>query len=330
MNDWINSWNAIYENIEKKWAFMSEVEQEKQVAYLEETAGMLLDKWTELDEKIHELKDPKHDNITFSYFSKGTTFYELEMFEQAARTLKKEKIKGPNDELRRLYLGFAYLFSEQLSDAKETFLFVIQVSQYPSLKHFAHVGLGCVLTREERLDEAIVSFEHANELTSSLDVVYNLGICYYFNEVFHIAKQYLSTYIQQVPDDGEAYFFLGCCHWQEGNTNEAWTSWTTSISLLDSKESLLALAYVCEWHGYHQAAIHCYKRVQEKHTRSVQTLHGLAWNYALLDDKENALSMFHEALQMEPDNESIRFSLIWLKKSWPEILELQLVDESCN
>ncbi|WP_332630160.1 tetratricopeptide repeat protein [Halalkalibacter flavus] len=327
MNDWITSWNAIYENIEKKWTFMSEAEQENQLKYLEEAAGTLLDKWTELDEKINELKDPKKEREpSFSYTSKGTTFYELEMFEQAARTLKKESVNGPNDELRRLYLGFAYLFSEQLEEAKEAFIYIIQVSIYPALKHFAHVGLGCVQTREERLDDAIVSFEKANDLTSSLDVVYNLGICYFYNEVFHIAKQYFLSYIKQVPDDGEAFFFLGCCQWQDGSLDEAWTSWTTSISLLDSEESLLALAYVCEWHGYHQAAIHCYKRVQEKHLGSVNVLHGLAWNYALLDDKTNAIRTFHEAMRVDPNNKNITYSLNWLQKSWPEISELQLVD----
>ncbi len=319
----MSSWNAIYKNIEKKWAFMSEKEQEQQLAYLEETAGSLLDKWTELDEKIHDLKQPKNGRgITFSYFSKGTTFYDLEMFEQAAKTLKKEKVTGSNDEIRRLYLGFSYLFANHFDLAKESFLYLIQVSAYPIITHFAHVGMGCVHTKEERLDEAIASFEKANELTSSNDVVYNLGICYFFNKVFHIAKPYFQDYVEQVPDDGEAFFFLGCCHYEEGELDEAWTAWTTSISLLDSEEALIALAYVCEWHGYHQAAIHCYKRVQEKHVQSVRVWHGLAWNYALLEDKINAVNAFEAAIKLDPGNEKVEQSLNWLQESWPEMSDL--------
>jgi tetratricopeptide (TPR) repeat protein len=323
LNDWLSSWNTIYEKIEKKWALLSDIEQANQIAYLEETAGILLDKWTELDEKIHELKlDGQSMERFVSYHSKGTTYYELDMFEEAARALKKERSTGDKDYLRMLYLGFSFLFSEQLEKAKETFLYVIQVSYVPYLKHFALVGLGCVQTRQQRIDDAIVSFYSANQLTSTNDVVYNLGICYFTNEAFHIAKDYFSAYVEQVPEDGEALFYLGCCQWEAGEREAAWASWTTSIHLLDSKESLLSLAYVCEWHGFHQAAIHCYKRVLEKYVVSANVLHGLAWNYALLDDKENALKAFREALFLDPNNDNVCFSLQWLQQSWPELSEL--------
>ncbi|WP_332693249.1 tetratricopeptide repeat protein [Halalkalibacter lacteus] len=322
MKEWLSSWNTIYEKIEKKWSLLSQSEQANELAYLEETAGMLLDKWTELDEKINELKIDDHStDRVVSYHSKGTTYYELDMFAEAARTLKMESSTGEKDELRRLYLGYAFLFSEQLEKAKETFLYIIQVSYFPYLKHFALVGLGCVQTRQQRIEDAIVSFQNANQLTSTNDVVYNLGICYFTNEAFHLAKDYFASYVEQEPEDGEALFYLGCCQWETGEHDAAWSSWTTSIHLLDSKEALLSLAYVCEWHGFHQAAIHCYKRVQEKYLESVNVLHGIAWNYALLDDKENALKAFREALFLDPNNANVCFSLNWLRQGWPEVSE---------
>ncbi|WP_227936223.1 tetratricopeptide repeat protein [Alkalihalobacillus deserti] len=322
MNEWLSSWQTIFKETEKKWTLMSEEEQKEQINYLEETAGTLLDTWTEMDEKINDLRDVVGKNDLISFRSKGTWLYELEMFEQASDELEKEKTIGEKDLLRRLYLGYALLFSNQMARARETFLYLVQVSPHPHIKHFAYIGLGCVQTQEERVQDAIVSFQSAKQLTLTTDVVYNLGVCYFFEETFHLAEEYFMAYCEEEPEDGEALFFLGCCQWETGKKDEAWASWTTSIHLLKSKEALLSLAYVCEWHGYHYAAIHCYKRIQEKHGETIPTLHGLAWNYALIDNKESALKFFREVLLLDPGNNDIRKSLHWLGDTWTEVHEL--------
>lgn len=326
MSDWLRSWHAIYQDAEKKWALMTATEQKKQLTYLEETAGVLIDQWTELDELLNHLrKEGEQLQSLIRYESLGTTYYQLEMFEQAASELALERAAGDQEELRYLYLGFAYLFSDQLQKAKEKFLFLIQISQSTYIKHFALVGLGCVHIRFERIGDAIEAFECANHLTSTNDVVYNLGVCYFFNEAFHLAQPYFEEYVGRVSDDGEALFFLGCCQWHEGEKDAAWTSWLTSVHLLDSTSALFALAYVCEWHGHHQAAIHCYKRIQAKEDDKAKVLHGLAWNYALLEDKTKAITAFREALSVDPMNKQIKESLLWLSKNWPEVSWEQLV-----
>lgn len=302
---------------------MSSEEQEDQLKYLEETAGALLDQWTELDEKINDLREHLGESTMEPYESKGTTYYQLEMFEKAVEELEQERPSGEKDDMRRLYIGFASLFANKLTKARETFLYILQVSRRPPIRHFAFVGLGCVQTQEQRVDDAIASFHSAKELTSTTDVVYNLGICYFHDEAFALAKEYLISYCEEVPEDGEAFFYLGCCQWQLGEKDVAWASWTTSIHLLDSEEALLSLAYVCEWHGYHFVAVHCYRRIKEKHGSSTKVLHGLAWNYALMDDKENALKYFREVLWLDPSNRNIKQSLNWLEETWPEIQNLQ-------
>ncbi|MFC0559915.1 tetratricopeptide repeat protein [Halalkalibacter alkalisediminis] len=322
MNEWLSSWQTIFKETEKKWALMSQEEQKEQLHYLEETAGTLLDTWTEMDEKINDLREEVGRTDSISFHSKGTWFYELEMFERASLELENEKTNGDKDLLRRLYLGFAFLFSMQVAKAKETFLYLIQVSVHPQIKHFAYMGLGCLQTQEERIQDAIVSFEAAKQLTLTTDVVYNLGVCYFYEEAFHLAEKYFMTYCEEEPEDGEALFFLGCCQWENIKKEDAWASWTTSINLLKSTEALLSLAYVCEWHGYHYLAIHCYKRIQEIHGDTIPTLHGLAWNFALIDDKENALKFFRDVLRLDPGNSDIRQSLQWLGATWPEVHEL--------
>ncbi len=320
LNDWLTSWHAIYQDAEKKWPLMTQIDQKKYLCYLEETAGELIDQWTALDELLNHLRaDQAQLHSLLHYHSLGTTYYQLEMFAQAADQLILEKATGEQEEIRYLYLGFAYLFSNQLQKAKEKYLYLIQISQNTYIKHFAFVGLGCVQTRLDCMEDAIESFESANRLTTTSDVVYNLGICYFSIEAFHLAKLYFTDYLRHIPEDGEALFLLGCCQWQEGAREAAWTSWLTSVNLLDSAYALLALAYVCEWHGHHQAAIHCYRRIQTKEHDQANILHGIAWNYALLEDKTNALTAFREALRIEPMNTDIQKSLFWLNENWPEL-----------
>ncbi|NEU31188.1 tetratricopeptide repeat protein [bacterium LRH843] len=319
MNDWITSWHALYKNTKTKWAHLTLDQQEHQLDFLEETAGSLIDQWAEMDELLNQLRLEKEQlQSVISYESPGTTYYELEMFDQAAETLEYEQTNGEHEEMRYLYLGFSYLFSEQLQKAKEKFLYLIHVSRNMYVRHFSFVGLGCTNTRLERICDAIEAFECANRLTTTNDVMYNLGICYFSEEAFHLAKFYFSEYVKNVPDDGEALFYLGCCQWQENEKEAAWSSWLSSVHILDSTHALLALAYVLEWHGHHRAAIHCYKRLLEKNYDLVKVLHGLAWNYALEEDKTKALTLFREALSVDPMNENIRESLLWLQKRWPE------------
>ncbi|TWI58898.1 tetratricopeptide repeat protein [Halalkalibacter nanhaiisediminis] len=320
MNDWLTSWHAIYQKTKTQWPLMTAHNQEKHLRYLEEIAGVLIDQWSELDEMLNHLRvDKEQLDSLVDYHSVGTVYYQLEMFGQAADLLATEKTIGVQDELRQLYVGFACLFSNRLQKAKETFLYLIQVSQHFYIKHFAFVGLGCVHTRLMRIEDAIEAFENAKRLTTTNDVVYNLGVCYFAIEAFHLAEPYLVDYLRQVPDDGQALFLLGCCQWENGAIDAAWTSWLTSVNLLDSVHALLALAYVCEWHGHHQAAIHCYKRIQTKDHDQGNILHAIAWNYALLEDKTNAIKTFREALRIDPRNVNIQKSLFWLSEYWPEL-----------
>lgn len=311
-------WLEVLKETEKKWSLLSKSEQEEKLSYLEETAGMLLDQWIELDEKIQQLETKKDNHFLDTYYtSKGTTFFDIDMFAQAINTLKDEKPTGTEDEIRRLYLGFAYLYEDQFERAKEPFIYIVQVASHPLIKHFAYIGLGCINIRLDQIEEATVYFDKAYRLTSTDDVVYNLGICYYSINMFSLASTFFETYVKNVPEDGEAFFFLGYCYWEEQLYDEAWSAWTTAIHLLNTTEALSALAYICEWHGHHQAAIHCYERVKEKHGTSLDVLHGLAWNMALVGNTDESIQLFRQALSQDSTNENLKKSLSWLSQSDP-------------
>ncbi|MCM3761256.1 tetratricopeptide repeat protein [Alkalihalobacillus oceani] len=317
--DWFTSWHALYQQTEKKWAFLSPNEQKKQLTYLEETAGTLLDEWTQMDELVQKLREEGTEQGELPrYQSTGTVYYQLEMFTKAAETLQTEQAGGDEEDLRLLYTGFAFLFAENEQKAQELFLYLVHAARKKVFQHFAYIGLGCIHARRQCFEEAIVCFERANQLITTADVVYNLGVCYYVQEAFHLAEAYFLDYIEQVTEDEEAYFFLGCCQWLKGDKEAAWVSWLTSIHVAESTTSLLALAHVCEWHGYHQTAVHCYKRIQESEGVEQKVLHGLAWNYALTGEVKKAMVTFRKALQFDPFNSDIRSSIGWLEQNWPE------------
>ncbi len=312
--------------MKKNWGALAEDDRKKRMSYLEEAASELLDLWSMLDERLHDFTSERERLRPYYYRSVGTIYYELEMFERAAQELVKEKAFGEQEEIRLLYLAFSFLFANQLEHAKESFLYVVQTSTERFVKHFSYIGLGCINIRIGKVEEAIHTFELAKQLTPTADVVYNLGICHFAEEAFHIAKLYFHEYVAHVPHDGEAIFLLGCCEWQVGNKDEAWALWLASMQLLDAPDALFALAYVCEWHGHHEAAIHCYKQLQGKKYNEVSVLHGLAWNYALLGRKDEAVASFHQALTIEPTNQSIHQSLAWLdqyssEETWQRLMQ---------
>ena len=98
---------------------MSQNEKATHIDYLEEIAGSLLDEWTEMDEKIALLRNEKQDLEQFlPYQSIGTVYYQLDMFDKAIESFEKERVFGIQEEMRQLYLGYSYLFSEQLTKGK--------------------------------------------------------------------------------------------------------------------------------------------------------------------------------------------------------------------
>lgn len=323
MKNFLSSWYTVYEDSMQRWTQLPSVDKEKRLHYLTTYAGALLDEWIKMDEGIHQLRNNKENLV--HYESKGTYYYSLDMFSEAAAQLATERAIGDEDELRLLYKGFAHLFANELNRAKETFLYVSGTSNNALRKHFAYCGIGCVEVRSGRLDEAIVAFESAKRLTPSDDVVYNLGVCHYFGELFHVAKIYLKQYVQRVPHDGEALFYLGCCEWEAGEKELAWEYLLCAIQLLQTPASLFAFAYVCEWFGHHELAIHSYKQLRQMGENKGKVLHGLAWNYALLQDEQKAIALFKEALLTEKEDDTIYKSLQWLQKNFPEGAWEQLV-----
>ena len=323
-----SKWDLVYQSLKDNWKQLNDAQKKLQLKMLTKASEATLDRWIEMDEKLSELKQEMSqvELEKVSFRSKGTSYFQLNMFQEAINQFmieKKENITNKN--LIELYIGFSQLYLNQFDKAKETFLFIIHMR--PSLleQHFAYVGLGCLHGQQLHFEEAITFFEKAHSLTSSADVVYNLGVCHFQLHEFQLAINYLKKAIEMNPEDGESYYYLGRCYFELHNTTKGFESWITALQIVETKELLISLAYEFEQHGFHLAAVHCYKRLQTLGFREIAIEHGIAWNYGLLNEKKEAKQLFNRLMNWEPANTNIFISYLWLLKTWGEENNFQYI-----
>lgn len=327
MEKWVNDWHTRYWKLKKSLEGKNSI-NDKLYEELASECGALLETWMEMEDKLDDLKELKEEvstkaietNIPLLKKLEGPTYFHLDMFDKAIPLLKKEIAKETKHELiLYLYLGFSYLYEGKINEGKEAFLFVVQTSLNKIEKHFALVGLGCLFGRTHQYEDAIHYFEKAKDLyNDNTDVSYNIGMAYFMLQKYELAIPYFEKIIKNEDEDGEAHFFLGQSYLKLGNETKAFEAWYTALQLLEYKDLLVTIAYEFEVHGYHSAAIHCYKRLEALGFQETWVLHGIAWNTALLDKKEEANSMFHELLSTEENDVNIWISYLWLLSKWDD------------
>ncbi|KYG32890.1 tetratricopeptide repeat protein [Alkalihalobacillus trypoxylicola] len=320
MDQWLQQAEWI-DHLSVNWKDISAVNQKKQVEKLEEFSQSIFDFWTEIEEQLYLLKDQlKPEAFPCDYRSKGTIYFQLDMFPQACEQLQLEKAVGEEEGLRILYLAYSFLYCQQLNKAKEHFLYALSFfksDHHVEITHFCYIGLGCIMVKLEKYDEGIHFFEKANEwLTDNDDVVYNLGICHFLNQSYEHARFYFEKAIENNDQDGEAYYFLGCSLLQCDQRNEGFKAFGHAFHLLKSSEMIIALAYLLEWNGLFKEAIACYKKLLPYEKWKQHSLHGVAWNYGLLNHVDKSLEYFQQLFKVNPTHQAGKHSVEWLNHVW--------------
>ncbi|KGA99110.1 hypothetical protein AJ85_11575 [Alkalihalobacillus alcalophilus ATCC 27647 = CGMCC 1.3604] len=318
MDNWLLENVAWVEELQASWDNQPLSRQREQLAKLENLSNSILDYWVGIEEQLHYFKEHlKNDDEVYNYRSTGTTYFELEMFEKAREHLQLEKETGVKDELRLLYLAYSYLYCDQFIQAKDQFLYLLQLTKDHVIKHHTLFGLACMACKKSKYDEAIFFFEQTKEwLPEDDDVVYNLGICHFLNHSFAHAVRYFYEAIKRNDHDGEAYYFLGCCLIELGERQAGFRALGQALHLLHSTESLLGLAYILEWNGKHEAALDCYKKLHTDGRETEACLHGFAWNYGMLNKRELSLNYFKKLFQLNPTHPTGADSFKWLASIW--------------
>ncbi|OLO42538.1 hypothetical protein BTR23_00530 [Alkalihalophilus pseudofirmus] len=327
----IKQWELMMKQLKNNWQKIGENERKEYINELGKLNEAVLDKWVQMDEELYSLKNEiKNFKDEFTmYSSKGTSFFDLNLFDQAIKEFLTE-IQTNRQPIVKLYLGYSYLYIQNYDKAKEWFLFLIHSKETILAQHFAYVGLGCLMAQQGKYDDAIPYFEKSLTLTNNSDVVYNLGMCHFLQQQPKLAYSYFKEAIELVPEDGEAYYFLGRCYLELECYDQACQTWISGLQLVETKSMLQTLAYEMEWMGYYAGAIHCYKRLLMLGFDDVEIYHGLAWNYGLLDMRQSADKLFMHLIRENPYDPNCWISYLWLLQTWGEHTKFNKVRSYCN
>ncbi|WP_209122625.1 lipopolysaccharide assembly protein LapB [Alkalihalobacillus sp. BA299] len=327
----IKQWEAMIKQLKNNWHKIGENERNEYINELSKLNEAVLDKWVQMDEELHYLKSEikNFTNECTQYSSKGTSYFELNLYENAIEEFLQE-IQSEGHPVVKLFLAYSYLYVQNYDKAKEWFLFLIHSKESIWSQHFAYVGLGCLMAQQGKYDEAIPYYEKSLSLTNNSDVVYNLGMCHFLQKQPKLALPYFKEAIELVPEDGEAYYFLGRCYLELEKYDQACQTWITGLQLVETRGMLQTLAYEMEWMGYYAGAIHCYKRLLTLGYKDVEIYHGLAWNYGLLDMRQSADELFMNLIRENPNHVNCWVSYLWLLQAWGEKVKFEKVRSYCH
>ncbi|WP_078391134.1 tetratricopeptide repeat protein [Shouchella patagoniensis] len=280
MDEWIGKWNSLYQSVWKSPVNQSDLH----INTLEQMAQQLLDTWGSMDEALQILKQRvSHLGPLYHYQTEGTRLFNEQNFHEALHYLKNELAVGELDTIRQLYIGFASLYVEELDESKACFFYTLQASNDPFIHHFAYLGLGLIEMVNQQVEKAILYMEKANCLADNPDVVYNLGICYYWIESYEYAAVCLRQYAVSC-NDVDSLVIFGLALYKNNEKDEARGAWMEYAETSEDTEQLLSLAKLTEWFGEHELACYCYEQLMLIHGKTGDLLHGFAWNKALAGD----------------------------------------------
>lgn len=286
MKEWMHSWHTLYDSVWKSPIG----DQTQAINKLESMTEQLLHTWGSLDESIHLLKEHLTQLGTdYTFQTAGTQLFNQHHYEEALSVLKQEQATGEAENLRYLYIGYSSLYNNQIHEAQNVFYMIIQATASPVILHFTYVALGLIEMIERDAEQAVLYLEKANCLADNIDVVYNLGVCYYWLGSFHYAVDCFHQFAVK-RDDADSLMALGLALYQENRKEECRGVWLDLAEQVDNGDDLLKLAKITEWLGEHDLACYCYEQLMFINGKEPDWLHGFAWNKALAGD-DRAIDM---------------------------------------
>ncbi|GAF14389.1 hypothetical protein JCM19046_4547 [Bacillus sp. JCM 19046] len=280
MKEWMHSWHTLYDSV-----WQSPIgDQTQAINKLEAMTEQLLHTWGSLDESIHLLKEhvSKLGN-SHAFNTSGTQLFDNQLYEEALIELNQEQGIGETENLRYLYIAYSSLYTNQMNEARHVFYTLIQATTSSAILHFTYVGLGLIEMIEREAEKAIHYLEKANCLADNIDVVYNLGVCYYWLGSYDYAVNCFHQFAVK-REDADSLMALGLALYAQDRKEECRGVWLDFAEQVDTINELVRLAKITEWLGEHDLACYCYEQIMLINGKESDWLHGFAWNKALAGD----------------------------------------------
>ncbi|MBU9714626.1 tetratricopeptide repeat protein [Evansella tamaricis] len=328
-------WDELCEWLLLNQHTLSDEEKHYWVKHLSKSHEKMLEVWSEQLDLLDEVKEKLLHSAPLTFDKSlldipGISYFNLGLYEKALDELNME-LRGDAHHARiYLYKGFSHLYMNDGEVTKESFLNTIHQSMDPLEKHFAFLGLGIYEGRGSNIEQAISYFEKAESLLFNPDVVYNLGICYLLLEMPEQALPYFKKVIDANEGDAEGYYWLGKCYFDSGDRTYGMETWYKAVQTFDSKELLLSLAVEFEEKEFFTCSLYCYERLHELGYDEATILHGIAWNYGLMDEREKSTEGFQQLLKDHPGDINAWISYLWLLIKWDEFSRIKEVKEKIH
>ncbi len=257
-------------------------------------------------ELCKKILQKRSDNASSLHLA-GLIYYELRDYEQSIRLLKKTVQLIPENANAHTNLGNALKESEQFEEAEKCYRKAIEINPQHAMAYnnlgsilqmkgnideairlyqkaiiydpklaFAYNNLGTALMEKNKVDEAILNFQKAIQNNPNYaDAHYNLGSAYQEKQKYELAIKYLRNTLKLNPEHPQAHLNLSFCLMHKDEIDEAIAFCNKYIKANPEKVDGFMLSGIL-------------------HTKN--------------GDKKQAMKAFQEALRINPDSFSAKWS----------------------
>lgn len=216
---------------------------------------------------------------------------------EADRLFDEEKY----EESLKIYLSLATIYEKgkylygcalayyMLGKYEDCLNYCEKLLDYPSYEYEALVLKGECLGNLSRRREAIETFEKAVEIEEEGEIYYNIGVCYYEENNLDDAIKYYEKSIELLPDFVSSYINLAVCYSRKFRVEEGMKYAKKAIEINPHMYEPYATLGSCYRElGQYEDAVENYKKCLELDEKNYEALYGIFMSFALLSNKENS------------------------------------------
>ena len=216
---------------------------------------------------------------------------------EADRLFDEEKY----EESLKIYLSLATIYEKgkylygcalayyMLGKYEDCLNYCEKLLDYPSYEYEALVLKGECLGNLSRRREAIETFEKAVEIEEEGEIYYNIGVCYYEENNLDDAIKYYEKSIELLPDFVSSYINLAVCYSRKFRIEEGMKYAKKAIEINPHMYEPYATLGSCYRElGQYEDAVENYKKCLELDDENYEALYGIFMSLFTLSNKENS------------------------------------------
>ena len=187
------------------------------------------------------------------------------------------------------YLYECVLIYYMLGKYEESLDYCEKLLDYPRYEFDALILQGKCLVKLSRRREAIEAFEKAVEIREEGEIYYNIGVCYYEENNLDSAIKYYEKSIELLPDFVSSYINLAVCYSRKFRVEEGMKYAKKAIEINPHMYEPYATLGSCYRElGQYEDAVENYKKCLELDDENYEALYGIFMSLFTLSNKENS------------------------------------------